>query len=223
MRIIDLTHTIAEDMPVYPGMEQPGLKPAASYEKDGYLETQLKLFSHTGTHMDAPAHIFPGRTTLDEFPATQFVGPALVIDCTALPKDALITMEQLAPVQKKADAAEFLLFHTGWDAHWGTRQYYEAYPHITQEVARYITANHKKGIGVDVMSVDPVFGTDIPIHKQLLREHEIVILENLTNLGMAGCELFTLYALPLKFRCSDGAPVRAIAICNDDCNQHLRD
>ncbi len=212
MKIIDLTHTIRPDMPVYPGTAQPMLTPVASYEKDGYLETQLNLFSHTGTHMDAPAHLFAKRTSLDEFPVTQFVGTALVVDCTSLPEGSLITLDHLAPVREKADAAEFLLFSTGWDAYWGTDRYYEGYPHITPEVAKYLADHHKKGIGVDVMSVDPVFGSGIPIHKQLLQEHEIVILENLTHLDLVGNELFTLYALPMKFQSSDGAPIRAVAV-----------
>ena len=74
MKVIDLTHTIREDMPVYPGTETPGLSPASSYEKDGFKETLLHMYSHTGTHMDPPAHLYEGRTTLDQFPADQFVG-----------------------------------------------------------------------------------------------------------------------------------------------------
>ena len=84
MRVIDLTHTIREKMPVYPGTEPPVLAPANSYERDGFKETKLTFFSHTGTHMDPPAHLFPGRTTLDQFPPEQFIGRALVIDCRDL-------------------------------------------------------------------------------------------------------------------------------------------
>lgn len=84
MKVIDLTHTIREDMPVYPRTETPGLLPASSYEKDGFKETLLHMYSHTGTHMDPPAHLYEGRTTLDQFPADQFVGQALVIDCRDL-------------------------------------------------------------------------------------------------------------------------------------------
>ena len=32
MKVIDLTHTISETMPVYPGTEQTRLTPANSYE-----------------------------------------------------------------------------------------------------------------------------------------------------------------------------------------------
>ena len=84
MRVIDLTHTINETMPVYPGTEPPKLIPANSYEENGFKETLLQFYSHTGTHVDPPAHLFAGRTTLDQFPIEQFTGKALVIDCRGL-------------------------------------------------------------------------------------------------------------------------------------------
>ena len=84
MRVLDLTHTIAENMPVYPGTETPIFAGANTYEKDGFKETKLTMYTHTGTHMDPPAHLFAGRTTLDAFPASQFIGKALVIECSDL-------------------------------------------------------------------------------------------------------------------------------------------
>lgn len=74
MKVIDLTHTIWEKMPVYPGTDTPKFIPANSYEKDGFKETMLQMYTHTGTHMDPPAHLFAGGTTLDRFPASQFIG-----------------------------------------------------------------------------------------------------------------------------------------------------
>lgn len=71
MKVIDLTHTITEHMPVYPGTEPPKFRPANTYEKDGFKETKISMFSHTGTHADPPAHLFPDRTTLDQFPPEQ--------------------------------------------------------------------------------------------------------------------------------------------------------
>lgn len=69
MHVMDLTQTIGETMPVYPGTEQPKLTQTNTIEKDGFKETLLRMYSHTGTHMDAPAHIFPGAPTLDALPA----------------------------------------------------------------------------------------------------------------------------------------------------------
>ena len=84
MKVIDLTHTIKSDMPVFPGTGQPKLDPASSFEEDGFRETLLTMYSHTGTHMDAPAHVRKDGITLDKLPADKFVGKALVIDCSDL-------------------------------------------------------------------------------------------------------------------------------------------
>lgn len=107
MRVLDFTHRIEPDMPVYPGTEPPRLSPANTYEKDGFRETLLSLYSHTGTHMDAPAHLFAHQPTLDALPAAQFVGPALVVDCSDAAAGAVLTMERLAPVRQLADRAAF--------------------------------------------------------------------------------------------------------------------
>ena len=134
MTVIDLTHTIREFMPVYPGTEPPRLTPVSTWETDGFRETLLHMYSHTGTHMDAPAHIFPDRPTLDQLPPEQFLGTALVIDCRSLKAGEPITMTHLRPYGEKANQADFLLFNTGWDNFWGTDAYFGDFPCVDEEV-----------------------------------------------------------------------------------------
>jgi kynurenine formamidase len=212
MKIIDLTHTISESMPVYPGTEGPKLQVSNTYEKDGFKETLLTMYSHTGTHMDAPAHLFKQRTTLDSLPIEQFVGKGLVINCSDLQEGERITMSYIDNVIEKANKAEFILFYTGWDKRWGTDSYFGDYPYITEEVAEYLISSNKKGVGLDVIGIDPIYDENLSIHRKLLSENEIVIIENLNCLDQIGNELFTFCALPMKYENSDGAPIRAIAI-----------
>jgi kynurenine formamidase len=216
MKIIDLTHTVSETMPVYPGTDKPKLEVVNTYDKSGFKETLLTMFSHTGTHMDAPAHIFDKRTTLDSFPVKQFVGKALVIDCSNLSEGEKITIKYIENVKEKADEAEFILFRTDWDEFWGTDTYFGEYPYITEEVADYLIQSKKKGVGLDVIGIDPIADENLTVHKKLFSETEIVIIENLTNLKAVGNDLFTLCALPLKYENADGAPIRAIAISEDE-------
>lgn len=211
MKVIDLTHVIENTMQVFPGTEPPLLETACSYEKDGFKETRLSMYSHTGTHADAPAHFYQDRTTLDAFPPDQFIGKALVIDCTSLGEGELITAEHLAPYGEKANEADFLLFHTGWDRHWGTDSYFGDYPCIDGSVMGIILAGDYKGIGFDVMGLDPISDEDHPRHKKLLKEKDIINIENLCNLGSCGDELFWFGCFPLKLKEIDGAPVRAVA------------
>lgn len=212
MKIIDLTHTISENMPVYPGTERPKLEVANTYEESGFKETLLTMFSHTGTHMDSPSHLFEKRTTLDSFKVEQFVGKGLVIDCSDLQEGQRITMKYIEEVKEEADKAEFILFYTGWDKHWGTSSYFGDYPYITEEVAEYLIKSKKKGVGLDVIGIDPISDENLTIHKKLFAETDIVVIENLTCLDKVGDKLFSFCALPIKFKDSDGAPIRAIAI-----------
>lgn len=66
--LIDLTHPIASNMPVYPGTEPPVLITGCTIDESGFLEKKITLYSHTGTHVDAPAHLIKGAKTLDRLP-----------------------------------------------------------------------------------------------------------------------------------------------------------
>lgn len=211
MKVIDLTHVIEEGMPVYPGTEPPTFEPAGIYERDGYKETKISMFTHTGTHMDPPSHIFPNRTTLDAFPPDQFIGKALVIDCTDLGEGDPITMSCLSRYGDKVQKADFLLFYLGWDARWGTDAYFGDYPCIDDAVLDFILDGDYKGIGFDVIGLDPVDDAELPRHKRLFASKDIVNIENLCNLDLCGDDLFWFSCFPLKIADSDGSPIRAIA------------
>jgi len=215
MKVIDLTHVISPDMPVYPGTEGPRLEEANTYERDGFKETRLNMYSHTGTHMDAPAHLFAHRTTLDAFDASQFAGSAVVIDCRELGTGERITMAHVNRNRENADRAEFILFCTGWDRYWGNEEYFGEYPYIDDEVAQYLISGKKKGVGLDVIGLDPIADENLTLHKKLFQENEMVIIENLTNLDKVGKGLFMFCALPLRYEQADGSPIRAVAMLEE--------
>ena len=54
MKVIDLTLTISENIPTFPGSPQPNFINWESIEKDGYNLELLFLSTNTGTHIDAP-------------------------------------------------------------------------------------------------------------------------------------------------------------------------
>lgn len=211
MKVIDLTHIIHENIPVYPGTEPPKLTTASTYEKDGFKETRLSMFSHTGTHVDPPAHIFDGRTTLDQFSPDQFIGKALVIDCSQLKEGDAICMDHIKKYGNKAEEADFLLFHLGWDAYWGKETYFGDYPCIDEEVLNFILKGDYKGIGFDVIGLDPIDDEKLTRHKKLFAKKDILNIENLCNLDQCGEDLFWFSCFPLKIENSDGSPIRAVA------------
>lgn len=211
MKAIDLTYTIKEEMTVFPGTEMPKLINTSNYEKGGFRETSISIYSHVGTHMDPPAHIYPDRTTLDDFPASQFIGKGLVIDCRDLNEGEDITLECILKYGEKAEKVDFLLFNTGWDKYWGTDKYFGDYPCVNDDVLDYVLNGNYKGIGFDTIGIDPVSDENLSRHKKLFKDKDIVNIENLKNLGLCGDEIFNFSCCPLKIENSDGAPVRAVA------------
>jgi arylformamidase len=66
MKVVDLSHLITVSMPVYPGTEPPRIEDACTIPEHGFAEKRLTMFSHTGTHIDAPGHILAGGARLDD-------------------------------------------------------------------------------------------------------------------------------------------------------------
>jgi kynurenine formamidase len=79
-RVQDLTHAITPEAPVFSGNPQPVSEPLRSFEKDGYYANKLTFAEHTGTHMDAPAHIVEGAAYANELPVEQLFAPPAVVD-----------------------------------------------------------------------------------------------------------------------------------------------
>jgi len=78
--VIDISHTITQGMPVYPGAIPPLIRQATTVANDGFAEKSVSIYTHTGTHIDAPAHMLEAGPTLDQFGAGHFVGTACVVD-----------------------------------------------------------------------------------------------------------------------------------------------
>jgi len=222
MKIIDLTRCITEDMPMYPGTNPPKLNVAFCCEEDGFVETLMTFYSHTGTHIDAPAHISQKGLSLDKYPIEHFIGKALIIDCRSLKSGEKITMHFLESKGDLLLKVEFILFFTGHCAQWGKLEYFQNYPILSNDVIEWINQHKLKGIGIDAPSFDPVFTANLEngagylhIHHAILNTQKTLLIENLCNLEAIGYELFLLFALPIFTLNADGAPARVVAVINE--------
>ncbi|WBW96907.1 cyclase family protein [Oceanirhabdus sp. W0125-5] len=216
-KIYDLTYTIHENMAVYPGTEKPIIYEAYNIEKWGFEEKKLTMYSHTGTHMDAPAHMVQGGKHLEDFDSSKFVGKAVLI--TIKKESGKITEEEVIKyfneykIINDYTEIEFVILYTGWGKHWGSETYFGEYSSLSLEAVKWIKNKFKnlKGIGVDTISVDPMGSHNFENHHELLKD-DIVIIENIANLNKIDERIFEFMCLPVKFENSDGAPVRAIGI-----------
>ena len=212
MKTIDLSHTIKNNMPVFPGTEAPNIEDVFTHETHGFWEHKLTLFSHVGTHIDAPAHMIEGAPTLDEMDTDRFMGPGVCIDCTHRNSDdPQITIDDLLRCESEISESDFVILNTGWYKNWDKDKYFTHYPALTPEAARWLVDFDLKGVGVDVISIDSAEISGFEVHNILL-EQNIIAIENLNALHQLPDDGFIFSCLPLKYEQADGSPVRAIAL-----------
>ena len=227
MKIIDLTHTIRNGMPIYPGDPAPFIDSCFTHENDYCHVDVLRLGSHTGTHIDAPYHFLREGRKIDEIGVEQFIGEGVLIDVSNKSDREMIEIKDVQPYTRKIRKRDFVIFRTGWDKYFGTPTWYE-HPFLSADCAEFLCDLHVALVGTDAMNPDATFvnatgpgtagadsGTDeddsYPVHHILLNSN-ILIVENLCNLNRIKQVRGTYSFLPLKIKDSDGSPIRAVYI-----------
>ena len=220
-RIIDLT------LPLENGVRGVSIESAKTLEKDGWNATTLHLYSHGGTHMDAPIHFGVSSQTIDQIPLDRCMGPAWVADpVCSVPvraseenasrrhyERALILVADLGQTADKIREGDGLLLRTGWSRRAGDPSYREGLPRVSLELAEWCVAKGVRMLGVEPPSVADVnnAGELVAVHRVLF-EAGVIIVEGLANLDQIRHEMVTFMAFPLKVTGGDGAPVRAFAL-----------
>jgi arylformamidase len=167
MAMIDLTHPVENNMPAFPGEPGPNIRDIADIGNQGYRVKWLEMGSHTGTHMDAPAHLIPEGKTLDQFPVSHFSGKATII---SVPSNIrIIEVSLLKQSEEKISESSFVLLKTGWSKFWGSDQYFRDFPVLSDEAAHWLVKHHLKGIGLDTVSADPVDSRTLLVHHIILK------------------------------------------------------
>lgn len=209
MSLIDLSHIINENIPLYPGTEPPQIQSVATIAKNGYNEKRFSFTNHTGTHIDAPAHMLSDGKTLDQYPAQKFTGQALVLNF-GFPRASENEARYLRQMQSLIEQVDFVLIYTGWCRYWGTDRYFQDFPAISAESARWLAQFDLKGFGVDTASVDLMKSVDLPVHK-IFFSKDMILVENLDFSRHIPEGIFRLFVFPLNVEAADGSPVRAVA------------
>jgi len=225
MQIIDLSHTIHDQIQVYPGDPQPSIKRGLTHENDYCHVDLLTLGSHTGTHIDAPFHFLKDGKKINELPVKRFVGDGVLIDVSGKSDRALIEPGDVAPYDYQITEGDFVIFKTGRDKYFGTAKYYR-HPYLSPEGAQVLLKMGVSLVGIDAMNIDPTYhnsknsdpsasglpdeeGYGYPVHDILLG-NDILIVENLCNLDKIKQVKGVYSFLPLKLKDSDGSPIRAV-------------
>lgn len=209
-RVIDLSLPVDTNMP---GVEIASCK---TIEKEGWNATTLTLYSHSGTHMDAPRHFLPDGPTLDQQDLSACCGPARIVRLAGTSPRHAITIEDVTSAIGEVFEGDRLLFHTDWHKRYGTPAYRDELPRISMALAKWLVERRVALIGVEPPSV-----ADVNNRRELTEVHQtlfrggIVIVEGLANLDKIPTDDCQFVALPICIVGGDGCPVRAIAMVDE--------
>ena len=209
MRVVDLSHPVSADTPVFPGDGPVGVTILSAGE---IHLSRMDLSLHTGTHMDAPFHFCGGGQTIDRVPLARCIGPARRIDLRGVTAGEAIGRAHLLPHADALHQARIAVLDTAWSQHWGAPDYFTDHPCLTGDAAQFLLDCGVQLVGVDMPSIDRA---PYAAHRILLGAG-VPIVENLTNLDAIGTDPFELVVLPLKLAGRDGSPVRAVAMVQSD-------
>jgi len=209
-KIVDLSHALTANTPVYPGDPVPSFSVATTIENEGYNLFFVFLGSQTGSHVDAPYHFRNQGATVDKMDLKYFLGNGLIIDVSHKKSKEEITLEEILKYEKQLEGAEIVLFKTNWYKKAGTDEFYD-HPFLSKEGGEYLLAKGIKTVGIDAINLDNTGGTEFPIH-DMVSEAGGIIAENLANLDSVNFDSPFIVFLPLKLIGCDGSPVRAVAI-----------
>ncbi|MGY5151281.1 MAG: cyclase family protein [Candidatus Nitrosopumilus sp. bin_6a] len=212
MKPIDLSLSISESLPTFPGSPKPQFITWSDINTDGYNLELLFLSSHTGTHLDAPFHFVKNGNKINQIPLDRLIGKGILIKLKKI-KNSPITKSDITLFEKKNGKIpkhSSIFFYTEWQKNLKNDNYFTENPGLDSSSAKYLASKKTNLVGIDSPSIDLGKDESFTVHK-ILSKNNILIVENLTNMNKIQSREFNFTILPLKLKDATGSPVRAVA------------
>jgi len=212
---IDLSHPLADGMAAYPGMGHVTVEAIYNHQassplydhKAGFYLGRVSLPMNSGTYLDSPFHRYEDRRDLAGLPLSMTAG----LEGIVLDWDADGSREVAPDIAQAELRGKAVLVRTGWDRYYGTDTYNKGGPWLSNAFAELLAEGEAALVGVDFLNVDNTSGDKArPVHTLLLGK-DILIVENLTNLGKLPNAGFRFFTVPLAIVKGASFPVRAFA------------
>lgn len=201
--VYDVTVPLAPGLPAYPGDPPFEIEAIQRLGSAPFSLSRMSLATHTGTHVDAPAHFLPGGATIDSLPLEILLGKARVVE---IPARERIDRADLEPRDLRDDLR--ILLKTRMSGQMLKSGFQEDHLYLSGDAAAYLAQAGLKLVGFDYLSVDRYGAPDYPAHHALL-EAGVIIVEGL-DLSEVEPGEYDMACLPLRVADGDGAPARVI-------------
>ncbi len=217
-----LSYPLTAGAPVWPGNPAVRTEPVDAIARGDHANTTLlHLYTHSGTHLDAPRHFNEAGPAAYQLPLERFIffGP-FVLEVPS-PDGGFITLADLLPARERLQAADLCLLRTGWSSLRAVDpdRYAARGPLLHPDAARFLVDECPglRGLAIDAISIGcPAYPAESVATHQVLTgvgRHDgrfLIIFEDLRidpDLGHAA----RIYAWPLFVEGSDGSPCTIVA------------
>ena len=176
-----------------------------------YIESEVRMHSHVGTHVEVPFHHQKDGANCADYPVERLVGEAFIMDCTGKKAGEFITLEEIKRYEDKLQYGDMIFFHTGFDKKFHEKDW-EPFPHVQKEAILWLLEKYNPALlGTDASGIEVPDDDRQPNHTNCFANNTAII-ESLTNLEAVNEQRVTVFVLPLRMENVDSCPVRVIAI-----------
>jgi kynurenine formamidase len=164
LEFYDLSHPWGLGQPCWPYFEDVKIERLHGMSKSGVLTQKITTVMHSGTHIDAPAHVVEGTPFMDEVPLPYFFGTGVVV---SIPKKKweVITAADLEAARPQIRKGDIVIVNTGWHKYYGDNSHYYGYsPGFYKEAGEWFVERGVKMAGSDTQALDHPLGTAIGPH-----------------------------------------------------------
>lgn len=225
-RVIDLSHPITPDIPVWPGDPVVHFQTVTSLHDQGYFLRRFSMGEHSGTHLASPSSYFEDGSGPDDIASDSLVVPVAVIDATdpaSQDPDYALTASDVAEWERRNGpiAPETLvLLNTGWSRFWNQpARFINAgadgkmhTPGFSLEASRFLLEwRNVAGLGIDTHGIDAGTDTELSVSRLTLARLALVLecLNNLNQLPPTGA---TVMVGRLRLVGGSGSPAAVLAL-----------
>lgn len=220
--LIEMSYPVSPSMPIYPGSPVDEFAPFSRITNGDNANTSLvRLYTHNGTHVDAPFHFYDKGKTIDVLSIEDFSFSKPLMVSMSLSKSALISVENLKAAGNALYDADILLLNTGYYQKRSIPPIYtDDFPSLSVEAAKFIRTEllNVKAVAIDTLSIESVYGANSKnvVHKTLLASdvystRTILIFEDVNFAPVVNRSIARIYAFPIRFVGLDGSPVTIVA------------
>lgn len=163
-------------------------------------ENKHIVSGHIGTHLDV--------YNKGEIPLEYFKRNGILIDISSIAERRAVAIQDIVNYDiKKGD---FVLFKTNRinNYAYGTSEYFNAHPQLSNEVIAYLLDKSISFIGIDCSGIRR--GLEHEQADILCEENNCYVIENLSNLDNIHSEKFTVYTMWLEDKTMTGLKTRVI-------------